>query len=225
MTRTPEPPVVLPPVEALDGLGAEALVVLLTQLGALAERARARLALVAVPSAPVVPADDDELLSYEQVATLLTAADPPQPATVKRPTPEFIADLVRRGELASVPLGKYRRIRRGDYRAWVASLRGGAVDTVMYQRHMPTRDWRRTPRPAPQDPQAEPGQARRAPRRRGDYGSQVGTGRAADRGTGGALRLPPRRDPDEGPVRPRRTRRPPLGSTADGRVDTEHTKT
>jgi hypothetical protein len=64
--------------------------------------------------------DDDSLLSYQQVADLLTARQPPPPAHVKHPTAEYVAILVRRGELPCVRYGKYRRVRWGDYRSWVA---------------------------------------------------------------------------------------------------------
>jgi hypothetical protein len=60
----------LPDLAAVDQLDREDLVGLLTELGALTARARARLALVAAP-VPAPPADD--YLTAEEVAQLLRA--------------------------------------------------------------------------------------------------------------------------------------------------------
>jgi len=164
----------LPPAAAVDGLDRDALVAVATQAAAIHARAMARLAFGAVPFAPVAPADDDELLSYEQVAALLTATDPPPAADVQRPAAEYVSDLVRRGELPSVPLGKYRRIRRGDYRALVARRRVGALDggvsTVLSHFHDRLRG-----APASQAARLEADGTRRARRRPSDHSEPVGT--------------------------------------------------
>jgi hypothetical protein len=54
----------------IDNLGAEDLVDMLTGLGALTERTRARLALVA-SVAPAAPSGDDEMLTAATAATLI----------------------------------------------------------------------------------------------------------------------------------------------------------
>lgn len=63
-------PLTLPDLTAVDQLDREALVGLLTELGALTERTRARLALVSAP-APTAPADD--YLTAEELARILKA--------------------------------------------------------------------------------------------------------------------------------------------------------
>jgi hypothetical protein len=70
----------LPPVEAVDQLGPEALIDLLTHGGALMERARARLTLIGGQRAADEPSAGDEYLTAEQVAELLNA----EPAWVYR---------------------------------------------------------------------------------------------------------------------------------------------
>jgi hypothetical protein len=63
----------LPSLDAVDALDAPALVELLTQLGALKERARARLAVVSTSGPAVSPPSTDDYLTAEAVAQLLKA--------------------------------------------------------------------------------------------------------------------------------------------------------
>ena len=100
-------------VQALPA-GADPLAAL---VDALAERVAGKILEGLEPLLTSHDADDDELLSYQQNADLLTNSEPPSPADVKRPTAEYVASLVARGDIVGTPLpGKYRRVRRGDYR-------------------------------------------------------------------------------------------------------------
>jgi hypothetical protein len=70
----------------------------------LAERVASRILECLGPLRASHDDDDDELLSYQQVADLLTTAEPPSPVDVKRPTAEYVATLVARGDIVSTPL-------------------------------------------------------------------------------------------------------------------------
>lgn len=107
--------------------------------------------------------DDDELLSYQQVADLLTTMDPPVTDDVKRPTAEYVASLVARGELVGTPLpGKYRRVRRGDYRAFVARRRMRGVEPAVDERYADRRAPEADPL-VPVDPETGPSPGPRRP--------------------------------------------------------------
>lgn len=114
--------------------------------------------------------DDDELLSYQQVADLLTTMDPPVTDDVKRPTAEYVASLVARGELVGTPLpGKYRRVRRGDYRAFVARRRTRGVEDGADERYAHRRGAEKDSPSLPLEPRTDqrPGQRGAAPARVG----------------------------------------------------------
>ncbi len=144
--------------------------------------------------------DDDELLTYQQIADLLTATNPPPMPNVQRPTAEYVAALVRRGELAGVPFGKYRRVRRGDYRAWLARHRTAGLDPAMYHRYMPIRERRRiATHPAAEAP-TEPGEARRTARRDRNDRGPLGAERTGDLGARRPLRPRARRGTHEDPT-------------------------
>jgi len=176
---------------------------------ALADRIAAKVAeRIDIRLAPISHADGDTLLSYQQVADLLTATTPAPASNIQRPTAEYVSDLVRRGELPSVPFGKYRRIRLEDYRAWVARARLPSVDVSLYRGYRAGRGRRGVQTSAPQGPQIESGKARPSPGRHADIDSTLGAERATDLGTHRTVRPRPRRDRSEGGPRPRRSRRP-----------------
>lgn len=183
---------------------------------ALADRIAAKVAeRIDVRLATITPADSDALLSYQQVADLLTARTPPPASDIQRPTVAYVSDLVRRGELASVPFGKYRRIRLEDYRAWVARVRVASLDDGLYRGYRTSRGRRGIQASTPQDSQIESGETRPSPGRHRDVGGALGAERATDLGAHRTVRPRPRRDRVEGLTRPRRPRRPPTPSTDD----------
>ncbi len=180
-----------PTAGALAGLGLDQLVDALAErvAGMVVARIDARLAAAA-------QANDDTLLSYQQVADLLTAGVPPPSPDVQRPTAEYVADLARRGELPGVPFGKYRRIRWGDYRAWVARHREGGLDTGLSSVLSPVHD-RRRGAAAPPATGAHAGRTRRPSRRAFRNGVPVGNRGGAHPGTDGATPPPARADGTE----------------------------
>jgi len=179
----------LPSAEVVDAL-----------LDALAKRVADKVAArIDARLAAAARADDDQLLSYQQIADLLTATDPPAAPHVQRPTPEYVAGLVRRGELASVPLGKYRRIRRADYRAWVTRHRDGGLDatinTVLSHRHD-----RRRGAPSPRTARLETDRTGRKDRRASGLGLPLGNQHGRHPGADSAAAPPSRADE---PAKPR----------------------
>jgi hypothetical protein len=165
--------------------------------------------------------NDDELLSYQQVADLLTTTEPPSPADVKRPTAEYVATLVARGDLVGTPLpGKYRRVRRGDYREFIAQRRRSGVDHEIYPRYTEPRDRRPTPTPTPDETQLDASRTRQAPRGHGDVGGPVGARRTRDVRDRRSLHPSPSGGPTPNAPRPRRPRRATLDRPdAHGRSD------
>jgi excisionase family DNA binding protein len=108
---------VLPTVDAVDDLAPEQLPSFVAQLGALAMRAAARMAVNHQSSQTPSPAlDNDQLLTAAQAATLLSVPE------------GYVGDLGRRGELPRVPFGKYVRFRLGDLRAWINRHHQPGVD-------------------------------------------------------------------------------------------------
>ena len=167
-------------LHALAELGLDQLLEALAEriASTVAERIDARLVAAA-------HADDDTLLSYQQVADLLTAVDPAPSPAVQRPTAAYVADLVRRGELPGVRFGKYRRVRWDDYRAWVARTREGGVDTRFNTVLRPVND-RRRGAATPPTTRAHADRTRRTSRRAVRDGEPVGNRGRTHPGTDGA---------------------------------------
>ncbi len=167
---------VLPSVEMVDSLPAEALPAIIAQLAALQARIAARMAVEpACGPAKVLSADGDkdECLTVTDVAALL------------RRRPQYVYDLLRRGVLPGMTLGKYKLIRRTDFRAFLQRHLDNAVDTQGYLTYHP-KDERRGSAPGAPQARTDPGAARQAGRGRPQQRRALGARRARHQGVGGS---------------------------------------
>lgn len=149
---------------------------------AVADRLVARLS----PANERLPNGDD-LLSYEQVAEMLTATTPVPAADVQRPAADYIRQLVKRGALPAVRLGKYVRVQRRDVHALIAQRRDPGIDSRVYHWYTSGRDRRRAAEHSPSEAAHHSSRARRSTRDDRHDSRAVGTGRASHRGDGSAL--------------------------------------
>ena len=117
------------------------------------------------------PGAEDRLLPVPEVAKVLGLGE------------AYTYDLVRRGRIPSVQVGKYVRVRRSVVDAFMST--GGRMDGGLYQGYNGPDGRTRTP--APQNARrADASRPRRAPRRSPEHGSAVGTGPAGDHRADGA---------------------------------------
>jgi excisionase family DNA binding protein len=165
---------------SLDALPAAELPAFLGQLEIAKARALARL---------TTPAREETRVSGEE-AGLLTYADA---GAVLGIAPGCVRDLVRRGELASVRVGKkYVRVRPDDLRSYVERHRDPGLDPYRALRMEASHDRGRAASAA-SSPRPDAGSPRVAPGRAGQLGGTVGARGTRHPRVGGPPAPPPRR--------------------------------
>jgi len=164
------------PVDAslLEGLSPEVLLDVQRQhrrMGADLDHAvAARMLKTARPS----PQEPDHLLTVPDAAKVLALGE------------AYVYDLVRRGLMPAVEIGKYRRIRRSTVETFMSA---GRVDSGLYQGYNGSHGRVRTSS-AQKPGTTNAGSPRQATRRRLEYRGALGAGRAADHRADGAADLP-----------------------------------
>lgn len=154
----------LPPAEAVDALAPEALVDFATRTAALHARAMARLTSLGTRVRCTEEVTADQYLDPAEIA-----------ARLKVPKPHVYA-MIRSGELPGIAVGKYRRVRAEDFRAWAAR---NAIDPSTYVAYEADREGQRRP-PAAETPRPDAAPVRRARGRGREQRRPLGTRRDAD---------------------------------------------
>ncbi len=146
------------------GLPAEAILPLIAQLAALQSTLAARLAADrASGDNQAEPQAEDRLLTMAQVATVLSV-----------PT-GYARELGWRGDLPTVRVGKYVRVRRSDLDEWVVRHREKGLDRELGVALNSPRDRQRGPASS-QAARPHPGRIRRTHRRAPRDRQPVGAG-------------------------------------------------
>ena len=115
----------LPPIEVVDGLASEALLIFATHTAALHARAMARLMALSTQRSPSGATPSDQLVTATEIA-----------AWLKVPK-QYVYGLIRSGDLPAIKFGKYKRVRLEDLRRWTQSC---SVDTDPYATYGRHRD-------------------------------------------------------------------------------------
>lgn len=173
MNRAPRPSVGL---DALADDPAKAAQLTPEERCALVLRAAAALAALGAPlpsgsaTLAAAPLDDSRALPVPEVARRLGL------------TPAYVYELVRRGELPAIRVGKYVRVPENGLRAWQEARQRAGVDGPGYTVYPRRRDGRRAPT-SPQAARADAGRARRARGRDPRHDRPAGARRGPHPGT------------------------------------------